>query len=231
MREGFASSRSRWIAVAVAVGALAYAAASYALMTRAQDSAWSLAIVIGPLLVVSAMWAWNAGHRLLAVAGTLGVVLLGGVLLGLQGAGGQGVPSRWLYLAQHAGVHLALGVWFGATLRAGAEPLVTALARRIHELTPAMERYSRNVTLAWTLYFVGMAAASLVLFALGEFAHWSLLANILTPILTVAFFVGEYLLRYWLHPEFERVSLQRALQAYRGHAAGAGRPRQGDSRP
>lgn len=231
MRDGFASSRSRWVAAAVAVAALAYAAASYALMTRAQDSAWSLAIVIGPLLVVSAAWAWNAGHPVLAVAGGLGVVVLGAVLLGLQGTGGRGAPSRWLYLAQHAGVHLALGTWFGATLRRGAEPLVTALARRVHQLTPAMERYSRKVTLAWTLYFVAMAATSLALFAFGDFAHWSLLANILTPILTVAFFVGEYLLRYWLHPEFERVSLQRALQAYRGHAAATGQPRQGDPRP
>src|SRR5687768_6350736 len=106
MREGPASTRSRWAAAAVAVAALAYAAASYALMTRAQDSAWSLAIVVGPLLVVSAAWAWNAGHRLLAVAGGVGAVVLAAVLLGLQGTGGHGIPSRWLYLAQHAGVHL-----------------------------------------------------------------------------------------------------------------------------
>jgi uncharacterized membrane protein len=230
MRDGSASSRSRWVAAAVAVAALAYAAASYALMTRAQDSAWSLAIVIGPLLVGTAAWAWNAGHRMLAVAGGVGVVALGAVLLGLQGAGSHGIPSRWLYLAQHAGVHLALGVWFGSTLRPGAEPLITGLARRVHDLTPAMELYSRHVTVAWTLYFLVMAATSLALFALGDFAHWSLLANILTPVLTVAFFVGEYVLRYWLHPEFERVSLQRALQAYRSHAGAAGQPSKGDRR-
>ncbi|MCE3269969.1 MAG: hypothetical protein K0S57_366 [Ramlibacter sp.] len=231
MREGFASSRSRWTAVAVAVAALAYAAASYTLMTRAQDSAWSLAITLGPLLVVSAAWAWNAGHRMLAVAGGLAVVLLAVVLLGLQRAGGHGIPSRWLYLAQHAGVHLALAAWFGATLRPGDEPLVTALARRVHDVTPAMERYTRNVTLAWTLYFIGMAVTSLALFSLGDFAHWSLLANILTPVFTVGFFVGEYLLRYRLHPEFERVSLHRALQAYRSHGARASDRSQGDTRP
>ena len=231
MREGSGSSRSRWTAGAVAVAAVAYAAASYALMTRAQDSAWSLAITLGPLLVVSAAWAWNAGHRMLAVTGLLAMVLLAVLLLGLQRAGGQGIPSRWLYLAQHAGVHLALAAWFGATLRQGAEPLVTALARRVHHVTPAMEHYTRRVTLAWTLYFMGMAVTSLALFSLGEFAHWSLLANILTPIFTVAFFVGEYLLRYRLHPEFERVSLQRALQAYRSHGARATEPSPGDPRP
>lgn len=215
MRGGFASSRARWAAGAAA--ALAYAAASHALMTRAQDSAWALAVILGPLLMATAAWAWNAGHRLLAVAGVLVVVLLG-----LQGATGRGIPSRWLYLAQHAGVHLALAAWFGGTLRRGAQPLVTALARRVHRsFTPAMERYTRRVTLAWTLYFLGMAAASLALFAAGDFARWSLLANLATPVLTAAFFVGEYLLRYWLHPEFERVSLQQALQAYRSHRAPA----------
>ncbi len=221
MRGGFASTRARWAAGAAA--ALAYAAASHALMTRAQESPWALAIILGPVVAISAAWAWSAGHRLPALAGVAVVVLLG-----LQGAVGKGIPARWLYLAQHAGVHLALAGWFGSTLRRGAEPLITALARRVHDrFPPPMERYTRQVTLAWTLYFVGMATASLVLFAAGDFAHWSLLANILTPILTAAFFVGEYLVRYRLHPEFERVSLQRALQAYRSY--GGGKTRNGSA--
>jgi uncharacterized membrane protein len=219
MRGGPAWSRARWAAGAAA--ALAYAAASHALMTRAQDSPWSLLIVLGPLVVLGAAAAWGAGHRALAVAAASLVLLLA-----LQAASGHGVPSRWLYLAQHAGAHLALAAWFGSTLRRGGEPLVSALARRVHgNFTPAMARYTRNVTLAWTLYFLGMAIASLALFAAGDFARWSLLANLLTPMLTVAFFVGEYLLRYLLHPEFERVGLLRAVQAYRSHGASAGSTR------
>ena len=210
-----ASSRARWAAGAAA--ALAYAAVSHALMTRAADSPWSLAIILGPAVVLGAAWAWSTGHRLPAAAGVLLVLLLV-----LQGAIGKVIPSRWLYLAQHAGVHLALAVGFGATLRPGAEPLITSLARRVHgSLSPAMERYTRQVTAAWTLYFVAMAAASVLLFAAGEFAHWSLLANILTPVFTAGFFVGEYLVRYWLHPDFERVSLQQALHAYRSHGVPA----------
>jgi uncharacterized membrane protein len=76
-----------------------------------------------------------------------------------------------------------------------------------------------------------MAATSLVLFLAGDFARWSLLANILTPILTAAFFVGEYLVRYRLHPEFERVGLREAVRAYRSHAAGAPSAPQEASRP
>jgi uncharacterized membrane protein len=220
MSGGLASTRARWVAGATA--AIAYAAASHELMTRAQDSAWALAIVLGPLVLAGAAGAWASGHRVLAAIG-----LVAALLLALQATSGHGIPARWLYLAQHAGMHLALGAWFGSTLRRGAEPLITALARRVHgTFTPAMERYTRRLTLAWTLYFLAMVAASLGLFLAGQFAHWSLLANILTPVFTAAFFVGEYFVRYWLHPEFERVSLQQVIGAWRGHrrAPAAGAP-------
>jgi uncharacterized membrane protein len=217
MPAGTSIPRARWLAGAVA--AIAYAAASYTLMTRAQDSAWSLVVVLGPLVVLAAAAAWGNGRRVLAAVG-----LLAALLLAAFAASGRGLPARWLYLAQHAGVHLALAAWFGSTLRKGTEPLVSALARRVHGgLTAAMARYTRQVTLAWTLYFIAMAAASLTLFLAGDFAHWSLLADVLTPILTGAFFVGEYLVRYRLHPEFERVSLQHAIVAWRAHGTVAAR--------
>jgi uncharacterized membrane protein len=82
-----------------------------------------------------------------------------------------------------------------------------------------MARYTRRLTAAWTSYFFAMVAASLALFFAGDFVHWSLLANVLTPVFTAAFFVGEYLVRYRLHPEFERVGLHRAIAAWRSHRA------------
>ena len=215
MRGVFASAGVRWAAGAFA--ALAYASASHGLMTQAQDSGWALAIVLGPVVVLGSAWAWGTGHKLLALAGALGAVLLA-----LCAVSDRSIPARWLYLAQHAGVHLALAAWFGSTLRPGREALVSALARRVHrEFTPEMALYTRQVTLAWVLYFAGMAFASVVLFLAGEFAHWSLLANVLTPMFTAAMFVAEYLLRYRLHPGFERVSLQESVRAYRRHAAAA----------
>ena len=68
---------------------------------------------------------------------------------------------------------------------------------------------------AWCLYFAGMVVLSLVLFAAAPWWVWSAFANLVTPLAAVALFVGEYLLRYRLHPEFERITLARALQAYR----------------
>lgn len=208
MSAGSASPRARWLAGAAA--ALAYAAGSHALMTHAQDSPWSLAVVLGPLVVLGTIALWRGGQRVLALG--CGVAA---VLVAARAWTGGELPARWLYLAQHAGVHLALAAWFGGTLRAGAQPLVSMLAQRVHgSLTPAMAAYTRQVTLAWTLYFLAMTAASLVLFFAGDFRHWSLLANLLTPVFTVAMFVGEYLVRYRLHPEFERVSLHKAVQAW-----------------
>ena len=46
------------------------------------------------------------------------------------------------------------------------------------------------------------------------FAAWALFANLLTPLAVVLMFVGEFLLRYRLHPEFERATLADAMTAY-----------------
>jgi uncharacterized membrane protein len=113
-------------------------------------------------------------------------------------------------------IHVLLAFVFGLTLQAGREPLVTALARRVHggSVTPAMAAYARRVTMAWTGYFVAMAVLSLVLYASVPFALWATFANLVTPLAIAVLFLGEYLLRYRLHPEFERATLAQAMRAY-----------------
>jgi uncharacterized membrane protein len=217
MRPGLASTRLRWAAGAAA--ALAYAVVTHALMTHAQDSPWAVAVALGPVALLGIAALWRSGQRTVAI-----LCAAAAVLLAAQALRGQPLPSRWLYLAQHAGIHFALALWFGSTLRAGAQPLISGFAQRVHgSLTPAMAAYTRNVTLAWTLYFLAMTATSLALFFAGDFRHWSLLANLLTPVFTASMFVAEYLLRYRLHPEFERVGFHKALQAWRGPDAGDSR--------
>jgi uncharacterized membrane protein len=43
---------------------------------------------------------------------------------------------------------------------------------------------------------------------------WATFANLLTPVAILVMFVGEYVLRYRLHPEFERATLAQAVRAY-----------------
>ena len=196
--------------VAVGLIGVAYVACSHWLMTRAPDSNWSAVVVIGPMLALLALYAARRGQHVLT--GVALVVLAG---LGIQAWRGGGVAPATLYLLQHAGIHAALATVFALTLRPGHEPLVTGLARRVHGgLTAPMAAYSRKVTIAWAVYFVVMAALSVVLHALLPVDSWAVFANFLTPLAMLALFVGEYLLRYRLHPEFERATLADAMNAY-----------------
>jgi uncharacterized membrane protein len=60
-----------------------------------------------------------------------------------------------------------------------------------------------------------MIVVSLLIYALAPWPWWSLYGNVLTPLAAVSLFVGEYVVRYWRHPEWERVSLRTAFEAYR----------------
>ena len=196
--------------VLVGLLGVAYVVGCHWLMTSAPDSRWSALLVIGPMLALVALFAARRGQRL--VAGLAALVLAGLVLQAWQGGG---LAPATLYLAQHVAIHASLALLFALTLRPGQEPLVTALARRVHGvLTPAMQAYSRKVTIAWSAYFVLMAAISVGLFLAAPFAAWAVFANLLTPLALLLMFVGEFLLRYRLHPEFERATFTAAMSAY-----------------
>jgi uncharacterized membrane protein len=197
-------------AIAAGSATVAYVLGSHWLMTRAPASPWNAVVLVAPMLGLAAVIAWQRGQRWLAALAALAA--LG---LAVQAWRGEGLAPRSIYVGQHVAIHVLLAFVFGLTLQAGREPLVTALARRVHgSLTAAMEIYSRKVTIAWTFYFVAMAALSLVLCATVPFAVWATFANLVTPLAMLAMFVGEYLLRYRLHPDFERATLAQAVRAY-----------------
>lgn len=197
----------------IAAAVLGYAGLSHYLTAQAAGSAWSLLAILGPMVVLVLVGFWRSGQRWLAVALALGIAALAWRLQ----RGGDFDPV-WLYLAQHAGIHAALGLAFGRTLRPGHQALISAMAERVHRgLPPGMGEYTRRLTGVWTAYFFGMGLTSLGLFALAPLETWSLFANVVTPLAMGALFVGEYVLRYRLHPEFERVSLVTVIRAYSEH--------------
>jgi uncharacterized membrane protein len=200
--------------VAAGLAGAAYLLGSHWLMTSAPASPWNAVVIVAPMLVVAGALAWQRGQRAVAL-----VLALATAALVVQAGRGGGIAAETLYLGQHVTIHALLAFVFGSTLAAGREPLVSALARRVHGgLTPAMLAYSRKVNVAWTLYFVAMALVSIVVFATAPFAVWAAFANLVTPLAIVAMFVGEYLLRYRLHPEFERATLAQAVRAYADRA-------------
>jgi uncharacterized membrane protein len=196
--------------VLVGIGAVAYVTVSHWLMTEAPYSSWNVAVVVGPMLALLLLYLWQRRQRGLGLVSTLALAAL--VELGWrEGSISPGV----LHLAQHLVIYTALALAFALTLRGGREPLITTLARRVHgRLTPAMVAYSRKVTLAWAVCFVAIGLISIALFVLAPFEWWAAFANFGTLVAMALLFVGEYVLRYRLHPEFERASLGAAVRAY-----------------
>jgi uncharacterized membrane protein len=197
------------VAAIIGVGAL-YVGVSHWLMTRAPASPWNMVGVLAPMLAAIALGAWRANQRWLGGAATLLLVALcAQAVLGWQLAPGL------LYMAQHVGVNAMLAAGFGSTLRSGHTPLISTLAQRVHRhFTPEMAVYTRKCTVAWTLYFIGIAAISVALYAFAAFDTWAFFANLISPLTVAVMFGGEYLLRYRLHPEFERASVADAIRSY-----------------
>jgi uncharacterized membrane protein len=199
-----------WRIAAVAALVAGYATLSHVLMSHWPDRPWSAAVLFGPLLIALTAAALARRHWP-TLAGCVGLAL---VLAAVVQRGGVGVQA--LYVLQHGAIHAVLAWTFGMTLRPGATPLITMLAERVHErLVPGQREYTRALTCAWTVFFVVMIAVSLAIYSLLPWEAWSLFCNLLTPLAAVAFFAIEHMLRYRWHPEFERISMARALRAYK----------------
>lgn len=128
----------------------------------------------------------------------------------------------------HAAIN-AFMLWvFGRTLARGREALITAFARRVHgTLPPHVERYTRQVTIVWCVFFAAQIVASAVLLAAGSLERWSLFVNVLSFPLVAGLFVVEYLFRISHIRNFPHVSLWEGMNAFARHprSAGAAEPR------
>jgi uncharacterized membrane protein len=106
---------------------------------------------------------------------------------------------------------------FGLTLRHGRTPLIqeiAAWAMAPEPVTPAFARYLRALTLAWTIFFVLMGLACVVLAVAAPFTWWSLFANVLSWPLIGIFFYCEYLIRRtWFRDLPDHTPLQTIASA------------------
>jgi uncharacterized membrane protein len=123
-----------------------------------------------------------------------------------------------LYFAQHLGTNALLAWVFGHTLVAGATPLVVTFARMVHrDLPPEIAAYARQVTVAWTWFFLVTCALSIILYTAAPLAVWSAFGVLLQWPSVIVFFVGEYLLRRMLFKDFDHASMQQGFEAYQTH--------------
>lgn len=173
---------------------------------------FSAALATAPLVAMAVMFLWRVANPLWLAAGGLGVLaLLAWSWPHLR----QNVAL--LYFVQHVGTNLALGMLFGRTLYGQRQALITQFASLAQDgvLSEAKRRYTRQATIAWTLFFFLTAILSSLLFWLATPATWSVFANLLTGPLVVLMFVAEHLCRYVILPPGDRAGIADSIRGYR----------------
>jgi uncharacterized membrane protein len=140
----------------------------------------------------------------LRVRAWLGFVALSAALWWLVSAGG-GWPL--LYLPSIA-IPAALAWFFGRTLRAGRQPLITAIAVAASpDLPDYLRRYTRQLTVLWTAIFVAMVISDLALATLAPQGWWSFMANagnylIIGGVVAIEYLIRRLRFRAFAHPGF-----------------------------
>ena len=96
----------------------------------------------------------------------------------------------------HWGIYASLLASFALTLRPGHVPLITAMAHRLDgNISAELAAYTRNVTLAWSVFFAVQLSLSVFLFCLAPLKLWSFFVNILDLPMVALMFAAEYTVR------------------------------------
>lgn len=196
---------------AVAAVAVAYALAAHYTSAVEDAALWAVVLAAAPIVLAAGAFA----QRRLGV-GRLLLVLL--VLAGLSTVALPALQQHVgaLYFLQHLGINGFLAYFFGRTLLPGRTPLCTVMARHTHrQVSNTIARYTRQVTLAWAVFFACIATASVLLFFFAPIEIWSAFANLMTAPLVGLMFVGEYLVRLRVLPREERRGFLAAFRGYR----------------
>jgi len=202
----------RWLALAA--GGVGYAVLAYysaATSAAATSPSLGVAVSLAPSLAILLWLTWRSPRR-------LGMLLLcavvGGLLWGFWGALQRNF--NWVYFLQHIGVNLMLAAVFGVTLGRGRQALCTRFAEAVHRssLAPEVVRYTRQITLAWMVFFLAVSLVSSVLFFFVGIGAWSVFANFLSFPLILLMFAVEYRVRLHKLPNLEQHSIMAGVRAF-----------------
>jgi uncharacterized membrane protein len=96
-------------------------------------------------------------------------------------------------------VYVGLAWLFARTLRGDAVPLIERFARMEHTegMTPELVRYARLVTQVWSIYFIVLAMAIMVLTIVASTETLSLFTNVLSWFFLAGLYFAEYAYRQW----------------------------------
>ena len=209
--------RARSRVVALALLSVAGAALAHYAIALGNSPTLGALLALVPLAFIAAVVTLRSRHR--------GLVLFALVAAAaLVWAGWDALKDNFpgVFFLEHAGTNLLLGIMFGRTLIGASVPLVTRFARTVHgSLPPDVVAYTRRVTVAWTVFFLAVAALSSGLYLGGHLTAWSVFANFLTLPLIAGLFVAEYAVRLRALPDWERVSILEGIRAFWRHSRAA----------
>lgn len=159
---------------------------------------WLLAIAISGALIRRRPWAW-------------GLMLGGSGLLYWLVVEGNGLYA--LYIPP-AAIPAALFVLFASSLKAGEVPLVTRIARLMHDgpLPDDLVVYTRHVTQLWCCVCAALFLSAVLLAVFASPWLWSLMTNVIHYAVLGAVFVLEYGYRRWRYRHHEHFGLFQYLR-------------------
>lgn len=197
----------------IAAGVILYPLlAHYSAATSAATTVPSLGVAVSltpPLAILLAL-AWRSPRRLPTLLLGIGLCLvLGWCWEALER------NFDWVYFMQHVGTQVGLALGFGLTLAPGRQPLCTRMAEVVRgSLEPEVVRYTRDITLAWTCFFLVISLVSSILFLFGSIQVWSIFANFLTFPLILLMFAVEHLARLRKLPHLEHTSIWASIMVF-----------------
>ena len=198
---------ARWCAlIALAIG---YTVLAHHTNTTPGNETLGAFVALAPILMAASSIAWRSPRRILM----LSLIVIACIALFVAWGTIEHHYSR-IFWMEHAGMQLMLCLVFARTLGPGRESMCTYFARMVHgSMTPALERYTRQVTTAWVGFFGMMATTSTVLFFAAPLSVWSVFANFLTAPLICLMFIVEYAVRRQMDLDMEHAHILAAVKA------------------
>jgi uncharacterized membrane protein len=195
---------------AVVLFFIAYSILSHYSNSNSQAQDLSAGLALAPMLTLGLVLLWRWSGALIAVLAAAAAAFL--------------LHHYWplftenfsvVYLIEQCGFYAIMAFTFGRSLLNGRVPLCTQIADKIHGPLSALElRYTRNVTVAWVIFFLLNMAMTGVLFEFAPLRVWSLFVNFFSLPLILLMFVAEYAVRRRVLPPGPRSGLIATLRVY-----------------
>jgi uncharacterized membrane protein len=195
---------------AVVVFFIAYSVLSHYSNLNAGARDLSAGLALAPMLTLGLVLLWRWSGALIAVLAAAAAAFL---LLHFWPLFTENFSI--VYLLQQCGFYAIMAFTFGRTLLKGRVPLCTQFADKVHGPLTALElRYTRNVTVAWVIFFLLNMAVTYVLFEFAPLRIWSLFVNFFSLPLILLMFVAEYAVRRRVLTLGPRSGLIATLRVY-----------------